>query len=58
MKVNHLNLPLNFEVELDTLEVLNKAVERLIDKAGTDYELTKVLVDFAIEKADEDYLRF
>jgi len=49
-----LNLPLNFEVELDTIEVLNKAVEKLIDKAGTDNELTKVLVDFAIEKTDED----
>ncbi len=49
-----LNLPLNFEVELDSNEVLNKAVDKLIDKAGTDNELTKVLVDFAIEKADED----
>ncbi|HEX9827327.1 MAG TPA: UvrD-helicase domain-containing protein [Flavobacteriaceae bacterium] len=49
-----LNLPLNFEVELDSIEVLNKAVDKLIDKAGTDRELTKVLVDFAIEKADED----
>lgn len=49
-----LNLPLNFEVELDSIEVLNKAVDKLIDKAGTDKELTKVLVDFAIEKADED----
>lgn len=49
-----LNLPLNFEVELDSIEVLNRAVDKLIDKAGTDKELTKVLVDFAIEKADED----
>ncbi len=49
-----LNLPITFEVELDTENLLNKAVEKLIDKAGTDKELTKVLVDFAIEKADED----
>jgi len=49
-----LNLSLNFEVELDTIEVLDKAVEKLIDKAGTDDELTKILVDFAIEKADDD----
>lgn len=49
-----LNLPLNFEVELDSIEVLNKAVDKLIDKAGTEKELTKILVDFAIEKADED----
>jgi len=49
-----LNLSLNFDVELDTIEILDKAVEKLIDKAGTDDELTKILVDFAIEKADDD----
>ncbi|MEO6348926.1 MAG: UvrD-helicase domain-containing protein, partial [Aquaticitalea sp.] len=49
-----LKLPLNFEVELDTINLLSKAVDRLIDKAGTDEALTKILVDFAIEKADDD----
>lgn len=49
-----LKLPLNFEVELDTMNLLSKAVDKLIDKAGTDKELTKILVDFAIEKADDD----
>jgi ATP-dependent exoDNAse (exonuclease V) beta subunit len=49
-----LKLPLNFEVELDTIELLSKAVDKLIDKAGTDDRLTKILVDFAIEKADDD----
>lgn len=49
-----LKLPLNFEVELDTQNILAKAVDRLIDQAGTDKTLTKVLVDFAIEKADDD----
>ena len=49
-----LKLPLNFEVELDTKTVLSKAVDQLIDKAGTDKELTKILIDFALEKADED----
>lgn len=49
-----LKLPLNFEVELDTINLLSKAVDKLIDKAGTDKELTKILVDFAIEKADDD----
>jgi ATP-dependent exoDNAse (exonuclease V) beta subunit len=49
-----LKLPLNFEVELDTEYLLNQAVDRLIAKAGTNKELTKVLVDFAIEKADDD----
>ncbi|OUR93168.1 DNA helicase UvrD [Flavobacteriales bacterium 34_180_T64] len=49
-----LKLPPNFEVELDTTSILAKAVDKLIDKAGTDKTLTKVLVDFAIEKADDD----
>ncbi|WP_417875412.1 UvrD-helicase domain-containing protein [Winogradskyella sediminis] len=49
-----LKLPLNFEVELDQERLLNEAVDSLIAKAGSDKILTKVLVDFAIEKADDD----
>ena len=49
-----LRLPLNFEVELDQDSLLNEAVDSLIAKAGSDDELTKILVDFAIEKADDD----
>ncbi|KAB1066595.1 AAA family ATPase [Tamlana haliotis] len=49
-----LKLPLNFEVELDQDALLFEAVDSLITKAGTDAELTKILVDFALEKADDD----
>jgi len=49
-----LKLPLNFEVELDQETLLNEAVDTLISKAGVEKKLTKVLVDFAIEKADDD----
>ncbi|WP_299098343.1 exodeoxyribonuclease V subunit beta [uncultured Winogradskyella sp.] len=49
-----LNLPINFEVELDQDRLLNEAVDSLISKAGNDKTLTQVLVDFAIEKADDD----
>ena len=49
-----LKLPVNFGVELDTETLLNKAVDNLIAKAGSDKELTKTLIDFAIEKADDD----
>ncbi|MDO6761124.1 UvrD-helicase domain-containing protein [Tamlana sp. 2_MG-2023] len=49
-----LKLPLNFEVELDQDALLYEAVDSLITKAGTDAELTKILVDFALEKADDD----
>ena len=49
-----LKLPLNFEVELDQDILLTEAVDSLISKAGLDKSLTKTLVDFAIEKADDD----
>ena len=49
-----LKLPINFEVELDQDTLLNEAVNSLIEKAGSDPALTKILVDFAIEKADDD----
>ncbi len=49
-----LKLPMNFEVELDTDLLLQKAVNRLLSKAGKNKALTKVLVEFAVEKADDD----
>ena len=49
-----LKIPQNFEVELNTQEVLEQAVDRLIDKTGTDQEITKILIDYALEKTDDD----
>ncbi|GAB1856101.1 UvrD-helicase domain-containing protein [Flavobacteriaceae bacterium MHTCC 0001] len=49
-----LKLPLNFEVELDETALLNEAVDSVIARAGTDKNLTEVLVDFALEKVDDD----
>jgi ATP-dependent exoDNAse (exonuclease V) beta subunit len=49
-----LKLPVNFEVELDQERLLNEAVDSLIAKAGSDKKLTDVLIDFAIQKADDD----
>lgn len=49
-----LKLPSNFEVALDTDLILQQAVDNLIYKAGEDNLLTKTLIDFALEKADED----
>ena len=49
-----LKLPVNFEVELDQERLLNEAVDSLISKAGANKELTDILVDFAIEKTDDD----
>ncbi|MDT7829049.1 UvrD-helicase domain-containing protein [Pricia sp. S334] len=49
-----LKLPQNFEVILDSDLLLDEAVARLIYRAGTNKELTNVLLDFALEKIDED----
>ena len=49
-----LSLPSNFEVVLDPTALLIEAVDKLIDKTGVDQAITKVLVAFALEKADDD----
>jgi ATP-dependent exoDNAse (exonuclease V) beta subunit len=49
-----LKISQNFEVVLDTELLLDEAVSRVIAKAGEDMELTKVLMDFALEKIDDN----
>ena len=49
-----LGLPITFEVSLDTESLLNEAVDAIIAEAGNDEELTKLLVDFTMEKTDDD----
>ena len=49
-----LNLPMTFEVTLDTENLLNEAVDALIAQAGEDAVLTKLLIDFTMEKTDDD----
>ncbi|MFS4454488.1 UvrD-helicase domain-containing protein [Maribacter sp. 2304DJ31-5] len=49
-----LKLPQNFEVVLDRDLLLDEAVGRLISKAGKDMGLTKILLDFALEKIDDN----
>ena len=49
-----LGLNLNFEVELDTATLLSQAVDVLISKIGIDTDITKTLIDFSLEKANED----
>lgn len=49
-----LKLSSNFEVELETDIQLHEAVDRLVSKAGKDEMLTKILIDFALEKTDDD----
>ena len=49
-----LGLSLNFDVEMDAKSLLSEAVDTLISKIGKDKELTSILIDFSLEKANED----
>lgn len=49
-----LNIPSQFEVSLDTSELLQRAVDRVIQKAGSDDKITQTLVNFALHKTDQD----
>ena len=49
-----LNLPTNFDVTLDTDELLKNAIDVVVAKAGEDEQLTNILVNFAKNKADDD----
>jgi len=49
-----LKLPQQFEVSLDIKELISQAVDQLIDSAGEDPEITKLLLEFALQKTDDD----
>ena len=49
-----LGLSQNFEVEMNAQELLDKAVEVLISKVGVTTELTKLLIEYSIDKSDDD----
>jgi ATP-dependent exoDNAse (exonuclease V) beta subunit len=49
-----LQLSQNFEIELDVELLLEEAVGHLLERAGTDKQLTEVLLAFSLEKIDND----
>jgi len=49
-----LNLPITFEVTLDTENLLMEAVDGIISQAGEDDVLTNLLIDFTMQKTDDD----
>ncbi len=49
-----LGLSLNFEVEMDSISLLNEAVDVLISKIGTEEEITQLLIQFSLDKIDDD----
>ena len=49
-----LKIAQNFEVILDSDLLLNESVDNLLEKVGQNEALTNVLMDFALDKIDED----
>ena len=49
-----LGLPITFDVSLDSENLLAEAVDAIISEAGNDETLTKLLIDFTMEKTDDD----
>ena len=49
-----LNLPSTFEVSLEIENLLTEAIDALIAQAGDDEMLTDLLVNFTLEKTDDD----
>jgi ATP-dependent exoDNAse (exonuclease V) beta subunit len=49
-----LHIPLNFEVEMDTKELMGKVIDILISRVGTDEELTQTLINFIQSKTDDE----
>lgn len=49
-----LGLPMNFEVQLEKEEMLQKAVDKLLSKIGLDAEITNTLLRFSEEKTDDE----
>ncbi|WP_395056983.1 UvrD-helicase domain-containing protein [Flavobacterium sp.] len=49
-----LGLPITFDVSLDTENLLQEAVDAIVAQAGEDEVITKLLIDFTMEKTDDD----
>lgn len=49
-----LQLPVNFEIEMDDDKLLLEVIDLLISKAGNDEELTRALVEFTETKTEDE----
>lgn len=49
-----LKLSANFEVDLDVDLLMSEAIDRVISKVGIDEKLTSVILDFSLEKLEDD----
>ncbi|TXB66729.1 AAA family ATPase [Vicingus serpentipes] len=49
-----LHLPLNFDIELNENEVLDKSIDLLISEIGSNEKITKLLIEYAGKKAEDE----
>lgn len=49
-----LNIPVNFDVEMDAESLLNEAVDIIISKIGDHKDLTDLLVSYSLQKLEDD----
>jgi ATP-dependent exoDNAse (exonuclease V) beta subunit len=49
-----LGLSMNFEVEMNPVSLINEATDVLLSKIGIEKQISKTLINFAKEKANED----
>lgn len=49
-----LGIPMNFEIEMDTESLIEEAVNAVLSKVGIEPEITKIVIDFAISKIEDD----
>ena len=49
-----LKIPMNFDVEMDTSSLLQKAIDILISRIGYDAKLTEYLIKFTRSKTDDE----
>ena len=49
-----IKIPVNYEVEIKTNDLLEESTAKLISRAGVDNKLTKALINFSFEKSAND----
>ena len=49
-----IKIPVNYEVEIKTKDLLEESTAKLISRAGIDNKLTKALINFSFEKSAND----
>jgi len=48
-----MNLPVNFSIEMNEKEIINKCIDKLISSIGQQPELTKLMLDFSKSQSEE-----